>query len=60
MRKLLILLALCPWAGYAQFDFSAGFEAGPILTHIQGDQLSGYNKISIAGGPYVKIGFSDK
>jgi|GEM_PF-3935461 len=60
MRKLLILLALCPLAGFAQFEFSAGLEAGPILTHIQGDQLAGFNKIGIAGGPYVKVRFSNK
>ena len=60
MRKIFIIFLLCPLVGFTQYDFSAGIEAGPILSHIQGDQARGYHKASIAGGPYVKIGFSDK
>lgn len=60
MHRLLFLCFLLPLALTAQYKFSAGLEAGPILTHIQGDQLSGFNKIAIAGGPYVQVGFSEK
>ena len=60
MRKILIIFLFCPLAGYAQFDFSAGFEAGLVTSHILGDGNPGFNKIGPAGGAFVKVGFSEK
>jgi hypothetical protein len=60
MRRLLFILLLIPAAGFAQYDFSAGFEAGLISSHILGDNIPGFNKIGPAGGAFVKVGFSEK
>lgn len=60
MRRLLLILLLLPVAGLAQYDFSAGFEAGLVTSHILGDNISGFNKIGPAGGAFVKVEFSEK
>jgi hypothetical protein len=55
---LLVAASLVTIAIYAQ-PFNGGIMAGGIISQIDGDTYSGYNKLGILGGAYVNYRFSD-
>jgi hypothetical protein len=60
-RLIIILFSIvaCTHAS-AQSEFEAGFLAGFAATQVDGDGVSGFNKIGATGGFFVTASFSDR
>lgn len=61
MKKLslILLLTLCYFAANAQ-KFEGGVATGLNFSQLDGDRLSGYNKVGLNGGLWVSYPFNDK
>ncbi len=61
MRKisLLLLFFFCFLGSYAQ-KFEGGLAGGLNFSQLDGDLLSGYNKLGLNGGFWVRYPFNDK
>lgn len=60
-RHILIALLVFAFADVqAQSEFEAGFLAGFAATQVDGDGVSGFNKIGATGGFFVTMSLSEK
>lgn len=61
IHKLFSLIALLFIAHFSegQAAFSGGLTAGFAATQVHGDAISGFNKLGLTGGAFVKVAFTD-
>ncbi|HCY46159.1 MAG TPA: hypothetical protein DHU89_05710 [Flavobacteriales bacterium] len=58
--SFLLILTTFSFSGLSQLVFSGGIEVGASSTQISGDALSGFDKVGLSAGPFIRTTFSEK